>query len=124
MKLFRDAVPLRQHFIIQDFQALNLVLRPVQPPLDSIDQDHPDRFLLLQSAMSSYQPNRACTPDGNVVPLFDTSIDNSVIRRAEDVTQIESLLIRYIVQKWKKIDVSKWYTDVLRLVAYTIELAE
>lgn len=55
------------------------------------------------------------SPDGNDVTLLDTSVNDTVPAGADNIGQVETLLIRDIVGKVKQIDIAARHTGVLGL---------
>lgn len=55
------------------------------------------------------------TPDGNDIALLDSSVDNAVPAGADNIGQVETLLIRDVVRKVKKVDIATGYAGVLGL---------
>jgi hypothetical protein len=55
------------------------------------------------------------TPDGNDITLLDSGIDNTVPAGADYIGQVETLLIRDVVGKVEKVDITTGHTSVLSL---------
>lgn len=55
------------------------------------------------------------TPDGNDIAFLDSSVDDTVPAGADNIRQVETLLIGDVVGKVEKVDITTGYTGVLGL---------
>lgn len=55
------------------------------------------------------------TPDGNDITLLDTGVDNTVPAGADNIGQVETLLIRNIVGQVQEVDITARNSDIFGL---------
>lgn len=70
-----------------------------------------------ESEIRTHLPDGPRAPDGNDVALVDARVDDAVPARAEDVRQVQTLLVGDVVREFEQVDVAVGHARVLGLAA-------
>ncbi len=121
-------------FVLREVQWFNTNLfSPLEPIRDAIDTNDTRstlqlrefgdtetnwtetlRWAYVSTSLKSYMETTAY-PDANNVSRVDTGVHDVVIGGTENVGQVESLFVGYLIRDRKEVDVALRYSDIFSL---------